>query len=153
MKEKIWISIIMSVYDEEQYVQEAIDSILWQTYPFIELIIINDASTDRTDTIVRSYTDERLVYLDSSEHQGTYKCRNRAIQMAKGQYLAMMDADDIAMPERLEKQFRYLEAHPDVCAVGADDGQKNVEWPDIAYPDMGMVVAYYTYGDLYYSQC
>ena len=86
MKEKIWISIIMSVYDEEQYVQEAIDSILWQTYPFIELIIINDASTDRTDTIVRSYTDERLVYLDSSEHQGTYKCRNRAIQMAKGQY-------------------------------------------------------------------
>lgn len=120
MKKEIGVSIIMPVYNEEQYIREAIDSILEQTYPFIEFIIVNDVSTDRTDAIVRSYADERLVYFTSSVHQGTYKCRNRAVRGAKGQYLAMMDADDIAMPERLEKQFRYLEAHPDVCAVGTD---------------------------------
>lgn len=261
MNQVIFISVIIPVYNGEKYIREAIDSILQQTYPFMELILINDASTDQTDTIIQSYSDERIVYLVNSGRQGTYKCRNRAVQMAKGQYLAMMDADDIAMPERLEKQFRYLEAHPDVCAVGADrisipmnsydavphsyeeillallkdnafvhsslmvrasvfrqlggyeerylyssdydlacrlaltgkvvnlsealvfyrwhseqisqrcrkeqaeyageirgryqkdfidffrrDGQKSVEWPDIAYPDMGVVIAYYTYG-------
>lgn len=80
MKKVIGVSIIMPVYNEEQYIREAIDSILEQTYPFIEFIIVNDASTDRTDAIVRSYADERLVYLTSSVHQGTYKCRNRAVR-------------------------------------------------------------------------
>ena len=86
MNQVIFISVIMPVYNGEKYIREAIDSILQQTYPFMELILINDASTDQTDTIIQSYSDERIVYLVNSGRQGTYKCRNRAVQMAKGQY-------------------------------------------------------------------
>lgn len=120
MKEEVFISVIMPVHNGEKYIREAIDSILRQTYQFFEFIIVNDASTDHTDTIVSSYIDKRLVYLNNVRRLGNYKCRNRAAQVAKGKYLAMMDADDVAVPERLEKQFRYLEVHPAVLAVGSD---------------------------------
>ena len=116
----IFISIIMPVYNEAQYIQNAINSILQQSFPFFELIVVNDASKDRSDAIIRSYTDERIVYVNNPKRQGNYICRNQAIRMAKGKYTAMMDADDIAMLDRLEKQFNYLETHPDVWAVGSD---------------------------------
>lgn len=120
MGKNISISVLMPVYNEKEYIREAIDSILSQTYPDIELIIINDASDDGTDVIIHSYFDERLTYKDNLQRQGNYISRNLAARFAKGKYLAMMDADDIAMPDRLAKQYKYLEAHPEVLAVGSD---------------------------------
>ena len=116
----IFIAIIMPVYNEAQYIQNASDRSLQQSFPFFELIVVNDVSTDKSDTIIRSYIDERIVYVNNPKRQGNYTCRNQAIRMAKGKYTAMMDADDIAMLDRLEKQFNYLETHPDVLAVGSD---------------------------------
>lgn len=119
-KQEITLSVIMPVYNGEKYLREAMDSIWRQTYPFMEFIIVNDASTDGTDAIIRSYADKRLVYLHSPRRLGNYGCRNWAARLARGTCLAMMDADDAALPERLEKQAGYLEAHREVAAVGSD---------------------------------
>lgn len=120
VKGKVLISVIMPVYNEEEHVRQAIDSILQQTFAHIELIVINDASTDRSEMQIRSFADERLVCVNNPLHAGNYKCRNQGARLAQGKYIAVMDADDIACPDRLEKQFHYLEKHPDVLAVGSD---------------------------------
>lgn len=117
--DEILISIIMPVHNEEAYVQEAISSILEQSFSALELIVVNDASTDRSDVLIRSFVDSRLVYVSNPIRTGNYSCRNQGAKLARGKYMAVMDADDVALPERLNKQYRYLEEHPDVIAVGA----------------------------------
>ena len=120
MKDEILISVIMPVYNGEKYVGDAIDSILKQSFSNFEFIIVNDASMDQTDTVIKSYVDRRITYCCNLKHKGNYKCRNQAARLAKGKYLAMMDADDIAVRTRLEKQITYLETNPGVLAVGSD---------------------------------
>ena len=116
----VLVSVIMPVYNMTEFVGEAIESILQQTFSDFEFIIIDDASDDGTDSVVRSYTDERIVLVRNDSNIGNYASRNKGMQQARGKYIAIMDADDIAMPERLAKQFDYLEAHLDVLAVGTD---------------------------------
>lgn len=116
----VLVSVIMPVYNMTEFVGEAIESILQQTFSDFEFIIIDDASDDGTDSLVRSYTDERIVLVRNDSNIGNYASRNKGMQQARGKYIAIMDADDIAMPERLAKQFDYLEAHLDVLAVGTD---------------------------------
>lgn len=116
----VLVSVIMPVYNMTEFVGEAIESILQQTFSDFEFIIIDDASDDGTDSVVRSYTDERIVLVRNDSNIGNYASRNKGMQQARGKYIAIMDTDDIAMPERLAKQFDYLEAHLDVLAVGTD---------------------------------
>lgn len=116
---EVFVSVIMPVHNEETYVQEAVSSILEQTLTALELIVVNDASTDRSDALIRSFTDSRLVYVNNPVQTGNYSCRNQGAKLARGKYLAVMDADDVAFPERLERQYRYLEEHPEVVAVGS----------------------------------
>lgn len=116
---EVFVSVIMPVHNEEAYVQEAVSSILEQTLTALELIVVNDASTDRSDALIRSFTDSRLVYVNNPVQTGNYSCRNQGAKLARGKYLAVMDADDVAFPERLERQYRYLEEHPEVVAVGS----------------------------------
>lgn len=116
----VLVSVIMPVYNMAEFVGEAIDSILRQTFPDFEFIIIDDASDDGSDIILRSYTDKRIVYERNDTNMGNYASRNKGMLRAQGKYIAVMDADDIAMPERLEKQIGYLEKHSEVLAVGTD---------------------------------
>lgn len=111
------VSVIMSVYNGEKYLREAVDSILAQTFTDFEFIIINDGSTDKTKEILSSYDDERIVVIDQ-QNVGLTKSLNRGIKMAKGEYIARMDADDISLPERLEKQVRFLDHNRDIVLVG-----------------------------------
>jgi len=112
------ISVIMSVYNGEKYLREAIDSILNQTFPDFEFIIVNDASTDSSLKIIQSYHDKRIRVIENEENIGLTKSLNKAIKKARGEYIARQDADDISLLNRFEEQLRYLEQHPEVSLLG-----------------------------------
>ncbi len=110
------ISLIMSVYNGEDYLAETLDSILAQTFDSWELVVINDCSTDSTAEILEKYAlkDERVKVYPNEVNLRLPKSLNRAISLSQGKYIARMDADDICMSDRLEKQYAYMEANPDV---------------------------------------
>lgn len=109
------VSVIMPVYNAELYLDAAIKSILKQTYENFEFIIINDGSSDKSLEIIKKYKDKRIVLI-SRENKGIISSLNEGIESAKGKYLARMDADDISLPHRLEKQVEFIEQNKlDVC--------------------------------------
>lgn len=113
------VSVVLPAYNAELYLKEAMDSILQQTFTDFELIILNDGSTDSTEDIILSYEDSRIVYVKNQENLGLIGTLNKGISLAKGKYIARMDADDIALPERLNKQISFLEANTQYGVVGA----------------------------------
>ncbi|MFW6025205.1 MAG: glycosyltransferase family 2 protein [Candidatus Woesearchaeota archaeon] len=113
------VSVIMPAYNASDFIEEAIDSILKQTYTNFEFIIIDDSSTDNTWEIINSYNDKRIKAYQNKENSGVVKTRNRGFDIAKGEYYAIFDSDDISMPNRLEEQVRFLEEHDDYGAVGS----------------------------------
>jgi GT2 family glycosyltransferase len=113
------VSLIMPAYNAEPYLVEAVESVLGQTFTDFELIIVDDASTDATSAILDRYDDPRIVRLRNERNLGQTASMNRAIQAAKGAYLARQDADDLSMPQRLELEVAYLDSHPAVGLVGA----------------------------------
>jgi glycosyltransferase involved in cell wall biosynthesis len=113
------VSVVMPVCNVEKYIDEAIVSVLNQTFSDFEFIIIDDGSEDNTWNILQTYTDDRIMLLRNAANIGNYPSRNRGIRVARGKYIAVMDGDDIAMPDRLEKQYLHLEAHPDLMAIGS----------------------------------
>lgn len=117
MNEKVKISVIMSVYNGEEYLSEAIDSVLAQSFTDFELIIINDCSTDRTGEILDRYAsiDARVKVHTNEVNLRLPSSLNKAISLSEGKYIARMDADDICLPDRLEKQYAFMEENPDVA--------------------------------------
>lgn len=113
------VSVLMSVYNGAPYLREAIDSILNQTLSDFEFIIVDDASTDETASILDTYTDPRIVRLTNPQNMGLTHSLNRGLAVVTGQYIARHDADDIALPERLAQQVAFMEAHPAIGMVGA----------------------------------
>jgi len=112
------VSIVTPAYNSEEFISIAIDSIIAQTFTNWELIVVNDGSTDKTQSAVEEYLekDNRIKLLKGSTSQGAGAARNRAIAEAKGDYIAFLDADDKWKPEKLEKQLRFLkEKNAAVC--------------------------------------
>jgi glycosyltransferase involved in cell wall biosynthesis len=109
----------MPVYNGEKYLKEAIESILCQTFKNFEFLIINDASTDSTEDIIFSYKDERIVYIKNEKNLKLVKSLNKGIDIARGKFIARMDADDISYPHRLETQIEYLMQNNDCAMVGS----------------------------------
>lgn len=119
MARETLISVIMSVYNGEKYLKEAIGSILNQTYTNFEFIIIDDCSSDSSISIIQSYNDPRIVLIQNKENLGLTKSLNEGLRQAKGEYIARMDADDCMMPNRLEKQLDFLHKNTSVIVVGS----------------------------------
>ncbi|MDE2748064.1 MAG: glycosyltransferase family 2 protein [Chloroflexota bacterium] len=115
------VSVVMPVYNGERYLAEAIDSILAQTFTDFELIIVDDGSRDGSAEIICEYMkrDERVRPLRHEVNRGRADARNTGIAAATGKLMAMMDCDDVSLPERLEEQLRFLGANPDIGGVGA----------------------------------
>lgn len=115
------VSVLMPLYNtREEHLRAAIDSVLAQTYADFELLLLNDSPQNtRLAEIVAEYKDERIRFSCNERNIGITDSRNRLIEMAQGEYLAVMDHDDISLPERLAKQVAYLETHPEVGVVGA----------------------------------
>lgn len=114
------VSIVMAVYNGQKYLQETIDSILKQNYENIELIIVDDCSTDGSWKILESNLDDRIVLLKNEKNMRLAYSLNKAIAIAKGKYIARMDADDICLPDRLGLQVAYLEEHSDIDVLGGN---------------------------------
>jgi glycosyltransferase involved in cell wall biosynthesis len=113
------VSVIMSVYNGATYLQEAIDSILNQTFKDFEFIIINDCSTDRTEEILLDYAsqDDRIVLINNEQNLGLTRSLNKGLSIAKGELIARQDADDISLPDRLEQQVAYLDSNPETVFI------------------------------------
>ena len=111
------ISVVLSVYNGEQYLSESIESILNQSYRDFEFIIIDDGSSDKSLEIIRSYNDKRIVVI-SRENRGLIASLNEGILKSKGKYIARMDADDISLPTRFEEQVEFLEKNSKVGLCG-----------------------------------
>ncbi len=134
------ISVLMPVYNAQRYVAAAVESILSQTFENFELIIVDDGSTDRSEIILQEYAaKDPRIHLISRPNTGLVAALNEALACARGEFIARMDADDISMPQRFEKQIAYMKAHPECVLVGThvvtmdSDGALIGAMPDIAF--------------------
>ena len=119
------LSVIMPAYNSEDYIEEAILSVVNQTFQDFELIVIDDASTDATVAIIKKFQKKypgkiHLITLSENQNCGGDKCANKGMEIASGKYIARMDADDIADPTRFEKQIKFLEKNKKVFLVGSN---------------------------------
>ena len=121
------VTVLMPVYNAEKYLRPAMDSILGQSFEDFEFLIIDDQSADSSLDIIRGYGDTRVKVV-SEVHRGVAGTLNRGLALAQGEYIARMDSDDISLPERLSKQVRYMDEHPEIDVCGSwvemfnDDG-------------------------------
>lgn len=127
------ISVIMPVYRAEKYVEEAVRSILNQTFQNFELLVIDDKGGDGSMNIVRSIADPRIRILENEHNMGIAYATNVGLDCAEGKYIALMDDDDIAMRDRLQLEYDYLESHPDIDVVGGGD---------ISVDETGQIISY-----------
>jgi glycosyltransferase involved in cell wall biosynthesis len=134
------VSVVMTVLDGEQFIDEAIQSVFDQTYPNWELLIVDDGSTDRSTAIVRDLASrqrERVRYLEHPGHanRGTSASRNLGMAQARGDYIAFLDADDVYLPDRLARHVALLDADPAVDMVQSDT-LRWYSWSDAASNDI-----------------
>lgn len=132
------VSIILPVYNGGQYLSKAIDSILSQSFPGFELIIINDGSTDNSEQVITAYRDPRIVYIVNDGNRGLIYTLNRGIEEAKGKYIARMDSDDVCLRNRLELQKKWLDENADTAVISSrvtyidendkDAGKWQIDW-------------------------
>ncbi len=112
------VTVLMPVYNGEKYLREAVDSILNQTFNDFEFLIIDDGSTDSTWDILKSYSDPRLSLIRNKKNLKQPASMNKGLSLAKGKYIARMDADDVSLPKRLERQVAFMDKHPDIGVCG-----------------------------------
>ena len=120
MSLKPFVTVIMPVFNCEQYVQEAVTSIINQSFTNFEFLIIDDASTDGTVQLIKKFNDPRIKLIEKPLNTGLTKSLNYGLSIAKGTYIARMDGDDISYPRRFEKQIAFLESHPEVVLCGTN---------------------------------
>lgn len=125
------VTVLMSVLNGEDYLRPAIDSVLEQTFTDFEFLIIDNASTDGTANIIASYEDDRIRCVRNDDVLTLTESLNKGLKLARGDYIARLDADDIAMPERFAKQAAFLDSHPEVALVAsaATDFGNGVPFP------------------------
>lgn len=116
--DKPLVSVVMATYNEpEKYLKESIESILNQTFKDFEFIIVLDnPNNKKAEEIIKEYQqkDKRIIFIKNERNLGRGASRNKAVNIARGKYIAILDADDIALPKRLEKQFKYMENNRDI---------------------------------------
>ena len=112
------VTVFIPVYNREHYISKAIESILTQSFPNFELLLVDDGSTDRSVEVMRSYDDTRIRVVCNEYNRGIPETRNRGLELARGVYIALLDSDDQACPDRLIKQVTFLDQHSDYVQVG-----------------------------------
>lgn len=135
------VSVIISTFNGEKYLPEAVNSILNQTFDDFELIIVNDGSADSTSKILGDLKDERVVLIENIVNAGIAASQNKAIAIARGEYVALQDHDDISLPERLQLQVDFLDRHPRIALVSSsvcriDEASKTIEFLERSAGDM-----------------
>jgi glycosyltransferase involved in cell wall biosynthesis len=113
------VSVIMPAYNCVHYIQESVNSILTQTFGDFEFIIIDDSSTDGTLDYLKTITDQRVVLIQKPQNTGYTISLNKGLELAKGDYIVRMDADDISLPQRIQKQVEFMDANPEIVCAGS----------------------------------
>lgn len=106
------VSIVIPAYNAEAYVREAVDSALAQTYPNKEVIVVDDGSTDGTGAVLQSYIDKKAIVYVRQDNKGLSSARNTGMRNARGEYIALLDSDDLFLPDKIARQVADLKAHP-----------------------------------------
>ncbi|WP_333625669.1 glycosyltransferase [Sphingobacterium siyangense] len=119
MSNEIEVTILMAAFNASKFIADSIKSALNQTFQNFELLIINDGSTDNTETIIQSFHDPRIRVIKNETNRGLIESRNIALLEAQGKFIAILDSDDIAIPDRLEKQLNAFQNNPDLAVVGS----------------------------------
>lgn len=116
------VSVIIPCYNCEKFLRPALNSIINQTYRNLEIIIINDGSTDKTVEIIKEFQkfDQRIVFIDNIQNKGLIFTLNKGIVCSQGKYIARMDSDDISLENRIEQQVNYMENNPDISVCGTN---------------------------------
>lgn len=114
----ILVSILMPVYNAERTIAYALNSCLQQTYAHLEILVLDDASTDNTAAILGTFKDDRIRTIRQQENKGVAISRNRLLEEARGEFIAWIDADDTMLPDRIDKQLAYMLANPAVDIAG-----------------------------------
>lgn len=142
------VSVVMPVYNGEKYLRECIDSVLAQTFKDFEFIIVDDGSTDNTENIIKSYTDDRIVYI-KKKHDGISEALNLGIRRSIGLYIARMDADDMMYPNRLELQYKVMCKHPeyDMITAGFEWGNGKKEKEYFTYGETDIPIEWFRGGN------
>ncbi len=125
------VSVLMAVYDGARWVGAAVESLLAQTLADLEVVVIDDGSTDTTAEVLAAFRDPRLR-VERRERAGLTRALTRALELAQAPLIARLDADDVALPERLERQRRFLDAHPDVGLLGTWAREVDVTGREVA---------------------
>lgn len=112
------VSVVVPVYNGAAYIKECMESVIHQTYRDFELIIIDDGSTDETADIVRTFNDSRIHFIQNNTNLGLIATLNKAFELSRGKYIARLDADDIALPERLAVQVQHMELNQNLALLG-----------------------------------
>ena len=124
------VSVLLAVHDDSRFLGAAVQSVLRQTVDDLELIVVDDASTDATPALLSAVQDSRLVVLTNDEQAGLASSLNRGLAQAGGRYVARLDADDVALPERLERQLERLGRRDQPAVVGSAVLDVNASgWP------------------------
>ena len=127
------VSVVMAVYNHEKFVAESIESVINQTYNDWELIITNDGSTDQSLNIIKQYNNPRIKLFSFDKNTGARVARNNSIKYAQGEYIAVINSDDVWLSDKLKKQTNFLNANPDIGAVFSYASFINDESEDIGY--------------------
>ena len=129
------ISILMPVYNAQRFLKRAIESVLAQTFADFEFVIINDGSTDNSVSIVESFQDTRIRLVHNEKNIGLVSTLNKGLTLVNGKYIARMDADDISLPDRFQKQVDHLENHPETAVLAANILIINADEDEMGYWD------------------
>lgn len=113
------VSVLVPVYNAAPFIAATIQAVLNQSMNDFELILLNDASTDNSEEIINSFNDKRIVYARNEQNLGISATRNKLVSMARGDYIAVLDHDDICLPQRLETQVRFLKENPQIAMIGS----------------------------------
>ena len=112
------VSVLIPTYNAVGFIKNTLDAVLKQTFQDFEIVIIDDASTDETENIIRSFSDSRIRFFKNEKNLGITDTRNKLCSKALGEYIAVLDHDDICLPKRLEEEVKFLDEHPDISMVG-----------------------------------
>ena len=134
MKRKDKISVVIPTYNREELIARSIYSVLEQTYDNLEVIVVDDASTDHTKEVVKGIKDKRVKYIQLKQNAGASNARNIGIEAAMGEYIAFQDSDDVFYPDKLEKQYLYIiknHSDMDFCKISINDNDSVIEVPTL----------------------
>lgn len=145
------VSLLMTMHNAGAYLRPAIESLLAQSFSDFELIVVDDGSTDDSAAVVEGITDARIRLIRNAINRGQTACLNQGLALARGEFIARQDADDLSNSDRLEKQTRYLDAHPDTALVGANAVEIDGADKPVGRTDLPLDTPAIRWGQLFYN--